>query len=85
MFKNNPPGGPSDAPDSSFFDKYGRPKMLDDDKPDDMKVVFDMNFHPHKSQDDDVISNQTNDVGFSPNSTQYRLDNIQEGTKEVSS
>lgn len=35
-----------DVPESSFFDRYGRPKILDDNKPDDMKVVFDMNFHP---------------------------------------
>ena len=49
---------------------------MDDDKPDDMKVVFDMNFHRHKSQVDDAISNQTNDMAFSPNSTNFRLNNI---------
>jgi len=59
--------------------------MMDDDKPDDMKVVFDMNFHHQKSQEDDAISNQTNDRAFSPNSTQYRLNDIQEETKEIPS
>ncbi len=59
--------------------------MLDNDKPDDMKVVFDMNFHPHKSQEDDALSNHTNDMAFSPNSTQFRLNNIQEETKEIPS
>ena len=43
--------------------------MMDDDKSDDLKVVFDMNFHHPKSQEDDAISNQTNDMAFSPNST----------------
>jgi hypothetical protein len=67
MFKNRSPEGPEDVPESSFFDRYGRPKIMDDDKPDDLKVVFGMNFHPHKNQEDDAISNHTSDIAFSSN------------------
>ena len=51
--------------ESIFFDKYGRPKIIEDSsKPDDMQVVFNMMIHPKKI-DNDALSNNTFNRGFS--------------------